>query len=100
MTLVRDQFFWKRFSTAVHMDEEAKAVDQGTQTTPAPYAPPSFHLTPPRTSWLLREQRKRKRSIIYGFIIFFAVIFAVAASVIVWWLAKNNWLQPGPDETP
>ncbi|KAJ5981805.1 hypothetical protein N7499_009139 [Penicillium canescens] len=88
MALVRDPFFWKRFSTAVHMDEEAKAVDQGTQTTPAP------------TSWLSRERRKRKRSIIYGFIIFFAVVFAVVASVIVWWLAKNNWLQPGPDETP
>jgi hypothetical protein len=37
MALVRDPFFWKRFSTAVHMDEEAKAVDQGTQTVPAPY---------------------------------------------------------------
>ena len=52
MALVRDPFFWKRFSTAVHMDEEAKAVDQGTQTTPAPYVPlPSLasklQLTPP-----------------------------------------------------
>jgi hypothetical protein len=41
MANARDQFFWKRFSAAVHMDEEAKAVDQGKQTTPAPYAP--FH---------------------------------------------------------
>jgi hypothetical protein len=27
MALVRDPFFWKRFSTAVHLDEESKAVD-------------------------------------------------------------------------
>lgn len=30
MALVRDPYFWKRFSTAVHMDEESKAVDPGT----------------------------------------------------------------------
>lgn len=26
MALVRDPYFWKRFSTAVHLDEEAKGV--------------------------------------------------------------------------
>lgn len=28
MALVRDPYFWKRFSTAVHMDEESKAIDR------------------------------------------------------------------------
>ncbi|PKX90352.1 uncharacterized protein P174DRAFT_463795 [Aspergillus novofumigatus IBT 16806] len=28
MTLVRDPLFWKRFSRAVHLDEEAKAAAQ------------------------------------------------------------------------
>lgn len=32
MALVRDPYFWKRFSAAVHMDEESRAVDQGIQT--------------------------------------------------------------------
>lgn len=26
MALVRDPYFWKRFSRAVHLDEEAKAA--------------------------------------------------------------------------
>ena len=52
-----------------------------------------------RQSWLYRERRKRRRSIICGFVIFFAVVFAVIAGLVIWWLAKNNWLQPGPDAT-
>ncbi|CAG7940018.1 unnamed protein product [Penicillium salamii] len=86
MALVRDPCFWKRFSTAVHMDEESKAADQQTKKQDT-------------QSWLYRERRKRKRSIICGFVIFFAVVFAVIAGVVIWWLAKNNWLQPGPDAT-
>lgn len=44
-------------------------------------------------SWLERERRKRKRSLIWGFVIFFGVILLVTGGVIVWWLAKHNWLQ-------
>ncbi|KAJ5325210.1 hypothetical protein MYU51_020965 [Penicillium brevicompactum] len=88
MTLVRDPCFWKRFSAAVHMDEESKGVDQQTQKQKQD-----------KQSWLYRERRKRKRSIICGFIIFFAIVFAAIAGVVIWWLAKNHWLQPGPDAT-
>ncbi|KGO69810.1 hypothetical protein PITC_042730 [Penicillium italicum] len=85
MALVRDPYFWKRFSTAVHMDEESKAIDQGTQTKQEP------------SSWLDRERRKSKRSIIWGFVIFFGVVLVIIIGVVMWWLAKNNWLQPRPD---
>lgn len=44
-------------------------------------------------SWLERERRKRKRSLIWGFVIFFGVILLVTGGVIVWWLARHNWLQ-------
>jgi hypothetical protein len=30
MALVRDPYFWKRFSTAVHMEEEAKSDLEST----------------------------------------------------------------------
>jgi hypothetical protein len=56
-------------------------------------------LTLNRQSWLARQRRKRKRSIIWGFVIFFSIVFAIIAGIVIWWLAKNNWLQPGPDVT-
>ncbi|KAJ5558012.1 hypothetical protein N7535_009503 [Penicillium sp. DV-2018c] len=87
MALVRDPYFWKRFSTAVHLDEEAKASEQNSP------------IKRERQSWLSRQRRKRKRSIIYGFIIFFGVVLLAVAGVVIWWLAKNNWLQPRIDAT-
>ncbi|KAJ5177347.1 uncharacterized protein N7500_000046 [Penicillium coprophilum] len=82
MALVRDPYFWKRFSTAVHMDEESKAANQGTKTKHD------------AASWLSSEQRKSKRSIIWGCVIFLVVVLIIIVSVVLSWLAKNNWLQP------
>ncbi|KOS37668.1 hypothetical protein ACN38_g11536 [Penicillium nordicum] len=87
MALVRDPYFWKRFSTAVHMDEESKAVDQGGQAKQD------------EASWLDRERRKSRQSIIWGFVIFFGVVLVIIISVVLWWLSKNNWLQPRVDNT-
>lgn len=102
MALVRDPYFWKRFSTAVHLEEEGKSDHESA--TPVKYASHimfksgeivanmSFTFREP-DSWLERERRKRKRSLIWGFVIFFGVILLVTGGVIVWWLAKHNWLQ-------
>ncbi|KAJ5109659.1 hypothetical protein N7532_002304 [Penicillium argentinense] len=84
MALVRDPYFWKRFSTAVHQDDEAKTasqlnLEQATEKQP--------------DSWLERERQKRRRSLICGFIIFFCIVLLVTGGVIVWWLSKHNWLQ-------
>lgn len=38
MALVRDPYFWKRFSTAVHQEEEAKS-DLESAASPIKYAP-------------------------------------------------------------
>ncbi|KAJ5606780.1 hypothetical protein N7537_003399 [Penicillium hordei] len=87
MALVRDPYFWKRFSAAVHMDEESRALDQGNKTKQE------------GASWLDRERRKSRRSIIWGFVIFFGVVLVIVVSVVLWWLSKNNWLQPRPNST-
>ncbi|GLI82138.1 hypothetical protein PoHVEF18_010539 [Penicillium ochrochloron] len=81
MALVRDPYFWKRFSTAVHQEEESKSELECATPIKEP------------DSWLERERRKRKRSLIWGFVILFGVILLVTGGVIVWWLAKHNWLQ-------
>ncbi|CAI7663352.1 hypothetical protein N7509_008004 [Penicillium cosmopolitanum] len=84
MALVRDPYFWKRFSTAVHRDDQAKTQSQLDLEQAIKKQP---------DSWLERERQKRKRSLICGFIIFFCIILAVTGGVVVWWLAKHNWLQ-------
>ncbi|KAJ5621898.1 hypothetical protein N7528_005130 [Penicillium herquei] len=84
MALVRDPYFWKRFSTAVHLDEEAKGI-------PSEVSTPSSEKS--QDSWLERERRKSKKSLVWGFIIFFCVVLLVTGGVIVWWLSKHNWLQ-------
>lgn len=115
MALVRDPFFWKRFSTAVHQDEEAKSASTLNLESPThqKYAPSSAQSHPPAQnhdkhtsyltrrltydrvpdSWLEREQRKRKRSLIWGFVIFFTIILLVTGGIIVWWLAEHHWMQ-------
>ncbi|EPS31005.1 hypothetical protein POX_b02005 [Penicillium oxalicum] len=82
MALVRDPYFWKRFSTAVHLQEiEAKSDAEC--------------ISPVRKSdsWLDRERRKRKRTLIWGFVIFFGVLLVVIGAIIVWWLARHHWMQ-------
>ncbi|KAJ5632080.1 hypothetical protein N7490_008419 [Penicillium lividum] len=83
MALVRDPYFWKRFSTAVHLDAVAKGIPE--IETPV--------TEKPQDSWLERERRKSKKSLIWGFILFFCIILVVTGGVIVWWLSKHHWLQ-------
>ena len=49
MAGVRDPAFWKRFSTAVHLDEEQGHGGQRPQLKHE-YAPPTFH-PPPATTY-------------------------------------------------
>ncbi|KAI6824664.1 hypothetical protein KC332_g13966 [Hortaea werneckii] len=75
MAVPRDPAFWKRFSMAVHMDEEKGAPEYSD-------------------SWLLRERKKKsKRTCICWtfWIIFFIFIAAIVAIII--WLLKSGVLD-------
>ncbi|KAM0694742.1 hypothetical protein Q7P36_005098 [Cladosporium allicinum] len=72
MAGVRDPAFWKRFSVAVHMDED-QAEKQGPQHKD-------------EDSWLARQQNKKKnRTIVcWCFWIFFLAFVAAIVGVIIW----------------
>ncbi|KAH2415334.1 hypothetical protein KXV81_005879 [Aspergillus fumigatus] len=86
MTRVRDPLFWKRFSRAVHLDEEAKAAAQNK----SPVQP---------DNWIQAQYRKKRRSIVCGFVIFLAIASLVAGIIVVLlWLHAHDWLQDNRDK--
>ncbi|EDP48117.1 conserved hypothetical protein [Aspergillus fumigatus A1163] len=91
MTLVRDPLFWKRFSRAVHLDEEAKAAAQNKS--------PGRITNEPRDNWIQAQYRKKRRSIVCGFVIFLAIASLVAGIIVVLlWLHAHDWLQDNRDK--
>ncbi|KAK5122972.1 hypothetical protein LTR85_003538 [Meristemomyces frigidus] len=74
----RDPAFWKRFSYAVHMDEE-KAPEQLKESD----------------SWLARQQRKRSRRASYICCAFWLCFFLFIAGVVavIIWLLKSGVLD-------
>jgi len=95
MALIRDPAFWRRFSVAVHLDEEA-----GTHPTMA--SPSSSHELKHADSWLARQRRKKHRRtcICWAFWIIFPL--TIAAVVIVIWLLcthKIGWHKDDSDNS-
>ncbi|KAA6416018.1 MAG: hypothetical protein FRX48_00737 [Lasallia pustulata] len=95
MSVVRDPAFWKRFSVAVHLDEEAAAQS----TVASPISRPELKHT---ESWLAREQKKRRRSylLVAVYSILFLAVIAVVVAVLVY-LAQHGWskaFRKGGDE--
>lgn len=119
MAVPRDPAFWKRFSTAVHMDEEAaqspdfKQIHQYVPPLPFPSLLHThtshihsssfqidsltyFFFSLFRDSWLARQQRKSSRRtwVCYGFWISFMIIVAAVVIVIIW-LLNNGYFAAG-----
>lgn len=88
---VQDPSFWKRFSKAVHLDENA------------PYNQPNTGWIESRRpelkhsdSWLERQAHKRRRNrnrMLIGACIF-AILVTIVVVIIVW-LEKHSWFQNG-----
>lgn len=97
MAGVRDPQFWKRFSVAVHMDEE-----HGEQKTDVKHRyihdslcclPPKAHSTNAISSdsWLATQQRKKSKRtwVCWGFWLLFAAIVAGAVIAVIWLLQSG-----------
>ncbi|RAH77701.1 hypothetical protein BO86DRAFT_295325, partial [Aspergillus japonicus CBS 114.51] len=77
----RDPAFWRRFSLAIHLDEESKASTPEKEVTLW-------------DNWIKGQERKRKRTILCGFLIFFLIaLFVVGVIVVVVWLNAHHWLR-------
>ncbi|RAL11922.1 uncharacterized protein BO97DRAFT_369870 [Aspergillus homomorphus CBS 101889] len=84
----RDPAFWRRFSTAIHLDEESKATT------------PEKEVTLWSDNWIKGQERKRRRTILCGFLIFFlTALFVVGVIVVIVWLNAHHWLREVPKST-
>ncbi|GAB7322203.1 hypothetical protein MBLNU13_g03207t1 [Cladosporium sp. NU13] len=83
MAGVRDPAFWKRFSVAVHMDEE-----QGEKLG-AQYKDPD--------SWLARQNSKKKNRtmVCWCFWIFFIAFVTAVVGVIIWLVESGTFDKIG-----
>ncbi|KAF2138275.1 uncharacterized protein K452DRAFT_290865 [Aplosporella prunicola CBS 121167] len=81
MATVRDSDFWKRFSAAVHLDEEATAQASSKELAHS-------------DSWLAREQVKRRRRsfICWIFWVGFAG-FVTGVVVLVFWFDSAGFFK-------
>ncbi|KIW69972.1 hypothetical protein PV04_02284 [Phialophora macrospora] len=86
MAAVQDPAFWKRFSVAVHQQDEEKAhMSDGRSMSTVSSTPQLKHTG----SWLERNQRKQRRTRIFGWLIAFSFVIVIAAIVLVLlWFSK------------
>ncbi|PYH91099.1 hypothetical protein BO71DRAFT_333001 [Aspergillus ellipticus CBS 707.79] len=95
MALVRDPAFWRRFSLAIHLDEEAKGSNEHKDA----------HLwscltTKCRDNWIRKQRQKTKRTLLCGFMIFLILALICAAIVVViLWLKSRNWFKETPQKS-
>ncbi|KAI9659020.1 MAG: hypothetical protein M1821_001980 [Bathelium mastoideum] len=95
MSLVRDPAFWRRFSTAVHLDEESKAPVYATTTSISSASSTSSRPDlKHQDSWLARQEAKKRRRacICWAFWLGFAG-FVAGVVVVVLWLKTSGVLD-------
>ncbi|KIV97313.1 hypothetical protein PV10_01075 [Exophiala mesophila] len=85
MAGVRDPAFWRRFSMAVHLDEEKANISDAQSTSSS-----SSRLTLKHTdTWLERNRRKQRRTCYLGWFIAIGFATTIAGIVVVLlWLLK------------
>ncbi|KAL6253111.1 hypothetical protein RBB50_000832 [Rhinocladiella similis] len=84
MAGVRDPAFWRRFSMAVHMDEEKGNISDSRSTSTSSSNGGLKHTA----TWLERHRKKQRRTRIVGWLIALSFLIVIAAIVLVvlWFL--------------
>ncbi|KEF56510.1 uncharacterized protein A1O9_06697 [Exophiala aquamarina CBS 119918] len=85
MAVVRDPAFWKRFSMAVHLDEEKGTISDARSTSSLDPKSGVKH----SDTWLERNRKKQRQTRILGWVITFGFLIIIAAIIlIVLWFLK------------
>ncbi|KIW54974.1 hypothetical protein PV05_07294 [Exophiala xenobiotica] len=85
MSGVRDPAFWRRFSMAVHLDEEKGNISDSRSTSTASSKAALKHAD----TWLERHRKKQRRTMVVGWVIALGLVLVVAAIVLVLlWFSK------------
>ncbi|RMZ85749.1 hypothetical protein DV737_g418, partial [Chaetothyriales sp. CBS 132003] len=79
MAAVRDPAFWRRFSMAVHQDEEKGSVADN-QSTSTEHSKQALKHT---DSWLERTRKKQRRAWICGCVIALLAVASIVTAVFV-----------------
>ncbi|KAI9729319.1 MAG: hypothetical protein M1834_006990 [Cirrosporium novae-zelandiae] len=94
MAGIKDPAFWRRFSLAVHMDEEQ-------QNTPgAPSFASGNSDVKYSANWVEQQRKEKKRAKLLGWLIAFLFALIIAAIVfVVLWLARHGWFMHGDSDS-
>lgn len=100
MAVTRDPAFWRRFSMAVHQDEEKHPVaPNSTSKSPSPSSSSSRSQGKVKIeeTWLERNARKRRQSHLFGWLIAlgFTVVICALVLVLLWYLKAGPWKRSG-----
>ncbi|KIV81755.1 hypothetical protein PV11_03917 [Exophiala sideris] len=79
MGTVRDPAFWRRFSMAVHMDEEKANISDSKSTSTTSSRP----VLKPTDSWLERNRKKQRRTRMLGWLIALGFVCVVVGIIMV-----------------
>lgn len=85
MAIVRDPYFWKRFSTAVHLDEE-KTV--GNRDSGRSLEKQEQH----RDDWLSQQRKEKRRCKCIAWIAVVVVVMLVVGVVLGWYFTIGKSL--------
>lgn len=120
---IRDPVFWRRFSLAIRADEEAKTPGVDKDAVLFSYAfrfslhkasiffqsdyeqDPKYvqclltdELKHDRDTWIKRQEKKKRRTRLFGFLIGLSIVsFACGVAIVIWYFAKRNWLRGETD---
>jgi hypothetical protein len=90
MAIVRDPYFWKRFSTAVHLDESKAAAEESDCASGSSTEKHKKYTD----DWLSQQRMEKRRCTCISWIVGVAIVSIVLGAILGWYfmIGKNKML--------